>query len=454
MKKRTKNKILIGLAIVIALALIIILSSSNLKIGFGTFATWGDESKQEMDEATGLNCTPCGGVSFSSQLISPSSATYKCNQNSQCDAFNVNYASFYTWNSVFIQAVEIPSTDTSGWGSQMKCWECTGEPIPPEPECLAGETKCLGEIYYTCESGSWFEQGNVGGKCGYVAPVCINGEISGETCVGDTRQYNLCVNGQWLIQTENCLLGCQNGKCLTESPPECNIDSDCKSQENSCFVKCVNNQCENYNTADYELITNVKPCTQAEWMDYPDCSWDESSCIQPECFVSTECMEGWYCEENNNKCYECPSTYGGFAIIDYLMSFTYAVEDCGNSEPSSCVVNSECYEKFESENYCSKRVCVNNTCIVQEGIRYEGCCIGVADCDSGICENYLCKSSEGETFLPIEPSVQEPIEYEEIIETSKKSNKVPWSIILIVFGLIIFGVGGYFIFRKKGKWKK
>jgi len=58
---------------------------------------------------------------------------------------------------------------------------------------------------------------------------------------------------------------------------ECSQDSDCDG--NSCFgYVCSNKECIEKDEAPSQ------PCSEAEWKNYPECSWDESKCTKPNYF--------------------------------------------------------------------------------------------------------------------------------------------------------------------------
>lgn len=101
-------------------------------------------------------------------------------------------------------------------------------------ECVDGETKCEGAIYYTCSNNNWVSQGELIGKCGVEClsdSNCLgDGYIGEEYCSGDNivRKYvsSSCVNNQ-CIESEiekvidECIFGCEAGTCLTiEEPPQ------------------------------------------------------------------------------------------------------------------------------------------------------------------------------------------------------------------------------------------
>lgn len=80
--------------------------------------------------------------------------------------------------------------------------ECSGD------ECSLGQTKCNGDLYYTCDNGAWNFEGNVVGKCGYEEPACSSGQTK---CDGTV--YYECSNNQWLRK------GQVIGKCGYDGSP-------------------------------------------------------------------------------------------------------------------------------------------------------------------------------------------------------------------------------------------
>ena len=232
---------------------------------------------------------------------------------------------------------------------------------------------------------------------------------------------------------------------------ECNTSLDCRASSQSCFVYCDSGTCKEYTPSMIQEIQNEKPCNQAEWMPYPDCMWDTLSCLA-DCNISDDCLKGYYCDEDIGKCYECPSTYGSYTIIDSLMGITYSIEDCGYASQHSCVVNSECYHKFEDENYCVKWSCIKNECIRLSTIRYKGCCETNEDCESGICENHACISQVSD-YTPNYEDESYYSDYQEIEQSTRTPKKVPFGIIVFL-GIIVVGFIGYVILKiRKRKLK-
>lgn len=102
-------------------------------------------------------------------------------------------------------------------GKPIETQACVSDNIIIEPidssttqECTTGE-RCIGTNYYVCESGSWANKGEIGGKCGYNSPC----EETTSKCV--SADLYKCYNEDYIFD-KTCDLGCEDGKCKLEKP--------------------------------------------------------------------------------------------------------------------------------------------------------------------------------------------------------------------------------------------
>ncbi len=192
---------------------------------------------------------------------------------------------------------------------------------PEEPECT--KDKCIGTKFQECneQTGKIISKEEVLGKCGLECNKksdCNNNELCEnnkceEECISNVRQscdddkiYNFNSCGERGSLVDSCEYGCYLGQCNSESNEEINEELSCGSDRaetkcddnevyfyNGCGEKtslnkdCALNKqiCRNGDCIDSELNTcnflageSTPPCDGADWLDYPDCIWDEDDC--------------------------------------------------------------------------------------------------------------------------------------------------------------------------------
>ena len=86
------------------------------------------------------------------------------------------------------------------------------------PECMPGDDKCVGNIYYVCENYKWVEKGKVVGKCG-VEEKCTSDADCPEGYYCDIDSGN-CLKERSCINDNDCPEGyycdTSTGKCMKE----------------------------------------------------------------------------------------------------------------------------------------------------------------------------------------------------------------------------------------------
>ena len=126
-------------------------------------------------------------------------------------------------------------------------WKCV---IPP---CQSGQTKCVGNDYYSCESYNWKNKGKILNKCGI---ECLGSsdceKVEGEPfCKESFIQYSIntpvclsykCQDSITYKTKENCEFGCLNGEC--------------KEEPNVTFYRLENKQCSKIEIKASEKTNN------------------------------------------------------------------------------------------------------------------------------------------------------------------------------------------------------
>lgn len=232
----------------------------STKCGYGD----GEPTPPPSDCHTGSN----GGWSYCSSSCPCGEGEGDCDSDAQCnvglkcvDNVGANYG--------FSSSVDVCEKETTK--------ECP--PILPGLWCVEGVELCPQDLdengcpRWRCDlceetptGGKWVRKGYIDGECGYEVPkVCTEGAIQGETCVGNIRKYQKCINNQWVDKTQTCSNKCSGGKCV-----------DCISGEWECRNTYTKYVCEN----------NV---------------WKSKGKVIGYCQV--ECLSGQYCE--NKYLWKC-----------------------------------------------------------------------------------------------------------------------------------------------------
>jgi len=230
-----------------------------------------------------------------------------------------------------------------------------------------------------------------------------NGE---DICIGDTRKYNaVCVDGEWMYQSETCDYGCEDGVCAPRPP--C---ADCPATGQDCdgtkHAKCsdkVNGFVCNDGILQYDSVcfTGEGDCSDGTLNGY--CSFLTSGyyCSADRLYEDEECLDA--CRDGTSKDY-CSRANPGYACVDGKLELDEecptVYQDCDDGTPDSrCSESSIGYWCDDGEllysEYCFAEIgedCHDGTELGDCSITHNG-----FSCDGGLLEyDSLCPSHGGD----------------------------------------------------------
>ena len=323
-------------------------------------------------------------------------------------------------------------------GTGIKQWVCSGgqwtvtgdNPLCQSSGqiCTAGQTRCVGSSYYICPNGKWKFEGLKNGKCGYVIPqIC-------------TPNNYLCEN--------NVYKKCSSDGTSKSTINTCTSAQSCDVSKGGCYTPttqiCTSGQtkCEGYNK--YTCSNNAWGLseTNSTTCGYIENPTECTNCTETECSSSDDCLQGYYCEETNGECIQCPTLYSLFSIMD-----------CGYKEADACYSTLECYKQFEATNYCTKWSCQSNKCVFVSNERYGGCCNNNAECEyDETCINHICESTLTSQQSSTQTSDSQSSVSEQSTTVTPAQESAKPNIIGIILLFLLFGGAGVLLWFGITKW--
>lgn len=291
--------------------------------------------------------------------------------------------------------------------------------------------------------------------------VCVKQDScsSQSDCLATQRCENsICVDASCTANSEcESPLICIKGQC--NALPSCATDDECAVPYTCVEKVCVLPICGNMKQDVEESATDcggscpecVSCATKNDCKAAQNCN--AGFCASPSCNVTADCDENHVCQ--NKACIpvfvcttdeSCPAgtCMQGVCVAKTCSSFKdcNAGQDCENNY---CVKGIKC----TSDDTCTNgKSCVGGVCV-------NGCEKDIQCSDGRVCKNNACVSEEApkpECNSYIQCNNKDEICVDQHCIAAPKSNLV--SYLLIIFGLLIMGGAGYFLYTQDVEKKR